>query len=62
MLNLLLVVPECELHMQNGLETTWEQGTEVDFHLAFGLCCNFSLKTFLSLSGKVLSIFRIVEI
>lgn len=46
MLNLMLVVPECELHKQNGLETPWEQGTEVDFHLAFGLCCSFSVKKF----------------
>lgn len=33
MLSLMLVVLECELHMQNGLGTPWEQGSEVDFIL-----------------------------
>lgn len=31
--NLMLVVLECELHMQNGLATPWEPWTEVDFIL-----------------------------
>lgn len=58
MLNLMLVVLECELHMQNGLEACWEPGTEVDFHLAFGLCCNFSVKGIFGLTGKIASIFK----
>lgn len=60
MLNSVLVVPRCELHMHNGLETPWEGETEVTFHLGFGLCCNFSVKgTLVSrLSGKVPSMFK----
>ena len=58
MLNLVLVVPRCELHMHNGLETPWEDETEVAFHLVFGLCCNFRVKGIFGLSGKVPSIFK----
>lgn len=53
-----LIFPMLELHMQNGLKTPWEQGIEVDFHLAFGLYCNFSVKGIFRLSRKIASIFK----
>lgn len=62
MLNLMLIVLKCELHMQNGLETPWEQRTEVDFHLAFGLCCNFSVKGIFRLVERYPACLRIVGI
>lgn len=58
MLNSVLVAPRCELHIHNGLETAWEDETEVAFRLVFGLCCNFSVKGIFRLSGKVPNVFK----
>lgn len=44
MLNSLLVVPRCELHMHNGSEAPCEDEREVAFHLVLGLSYKFSVK------------------